>query len=215
MENSVFVSVGVKDDLTLISIRQFNKEDGINKDGVMIPIHEFASFMFQLKAIEQSFISTEQYIEKEEVKQEEQVEEEVDGKKSDLKKRLNATINERKRKQPPVAVVKSKQKPKTDPITMAFARALHGHIKSIVTSQCLGCMMNLMDHHDVCINPPMYVENFFSDALAALEDAEVFQLVDRERKKNPKVRKCPSKTVLQADSAWCERVKGTIIDLLC
>ena len=68
MENSIFISVGLKDGQTLITIRQFNKEDGtLSKDGLIIPINEFALFMFQLKSIEHSFITAEQPIVSDEV----------------------------------------------------------------------------------------------------------------------------------------------------
>ena len=48
-----------------------------------------------------------------------------------------------------------------DMITMAFAKALRAHIDGIVTSQCLGCMLNISydrGGHDLCSDPAKYVE---------------------------------------------------------
>ena len=99
---------------------------------------------------------------------------------------------------------------------MAFAKALRAHIDGIVTSQCLGCMLNISydrDWHDLCSDPDKYVEQFFEDAMAALQDDHVCAIMDEERKMNPKLPACPPKTILQADMQWCEHVKQTIINV--
>ena len=47
-----------------------------------------------------------------------------------------------------------------DIITMAFAKALRAHIDGIVTSQCLGCMLQLTREqggHELCSDPAKYV----------------------------------------------------------
>ena len=103
-----------------------------------------------------------------------------------------------------------------DMITMAFAKALRAHIDGIVTSQCLGCMLNISydrDGHDLCSNPAKYVEQYFNDAMTALEDDQVRAIMDEQRKMNPKLPACPSKTVLQADMRWREHLKQTIINM--
>ena len=99
---------------------------------------------------------------------------------------------------------------------MAFAKALRAHIDGIVTSQCLGCMLNISydrDGHDLCSDPEKYVEQFFEDAMAALHDDQVCAIMDEQRNLNPKLPACPSKTILQADMQWCEHVKQTIINM--
>ena len=61
--------------------------------------------------------------------------------------------------------------------------------------------------------PDKYVEKFFEDAMAALQDDQVCAIMDEERKINPKLPACPPKTVLQADMQWCEQVKQAIINM--
>ena len=102
-----------------------------------------------------------------------------------------------------------------DMITMAFAKALRAHIDGIVTSQCMGCMLNRYDRdgHDLCTDPVNYVEPFFNDAMTALEEWQVCAIMDEQRKMNPKLPACPSKSILQADMQWCEHVKQTIINM--
>ena len=99
---------------------------------------------------------------------------------------------------------------------MAFAKALRAHIDGIVTSQCLGCMLNISydrDGHDLCSDPEKYVEQLFEDAMTALEDDQVRAIMDEQRNMNPKLPACPPKTILQADMQWCEHVKQTIINM--
>ena len=72
-----------------------------------------------------------------------------------------------------------------DTITMAFAKALRAHIDGIVTSQCLGCMLNITydrDGHDLCSDPEKYVEQFFEDAMAALQDDQVCAIMTRRKR---------------------------------
>ena len=79
-------------------------------------------------------------------------------------------------------------------ITMAFAKALRVHIDGIVTSQCLGCMLNISydrDGHDLCTDPAKYVEQFFNDPMTALEDDQVRAIMDEQREMNPKLPACP------------------------
>ena len=70
-------------------------------------------------------------------------------------------------------------------VTMAFAKALRAHIDGIVTSQCLGCMLNISydrDGHYLCSDPAKYVKQFFEDAVTALQDIKFVLLwTSRER----------------------------------
>ena len=52
-----------------------------------------------------------------------------------------------------------------------------------------------------------------NDAMTSLEDYHVRAIIDEQRKLNPKLSACPSKTVLQADMRWREQVKQAIIDM--
>ena len=101
-------------------------------------------------------------------------------------------------------------------ITMAFENALLTHIDGIFTCQCFGCMLQFTREqggHELCSDPAKYVEQYFNDAMTALEDDQVRAIMDEQRKMNPKLSACPSKTVLQADMRWREHVKQTIINM--
>ena len=89
---------------------------------------------------------------------------------------------------------------------MAYAEVLKGHIDGIVRSQCLGCMVNSMDHHDICTDPPAYVNKYFNDAMMLLDDAQMCKVINE---KDPGT--YLSKTVLQENILLCERVKKAIV----
>ena len=89
---------------------------------------------------------------------------------------------------------------------MAYAEVLKGHIDGIIRSQCLGCMVNSMDHHDICIDPPTNVNTHFNDAMMLLDEARMCKVINE---KDPGT--YLSKTVLQGNSLWCERVKKAIV----
>ena len=55
------------------------------------------------------------------------------------------------------------------------------------------------DGHDLCSDPAKYDEQFFEDAMAAIQDDQDCAIMDEERKMNPKLPACPPKTMLQAD----------------
>jgi hypothetical protein len=83
------------------------------------------------------------------------------------------------------------------------------HINGIVKSQCLGCMMNRMDHHDICQDSGRFVPLYFNDAMMILDDEEMREVL---REKVPGVLYLP-KALHQANNEWCERMKEAIIDL--
>ena len=67
--------------------------------------------------------------------------------------------------------------------------------------------------HELCSDLAKYVEQYFDDAMMMLEDGQVRVVMDAQRKLNPKLPACPSKTILQADLRWREHVKQTIINM--
>ena len=94
-----------------------------------------------------------------------------------LRKRLHkaSTKNANKRFTPDEAkkrrtLREAKKRKLFDPNTMAYADVLKEHIDGIVRSQSLGCMGNSMDHHDICRDPPAYVNTYFNDAMMLLDE---------------------------------------------
>ena len=214
----VFVSLIMNGPNTWVHIRQFTSEEEAS-NGVMLSTADFASFMFQLKAIEQSFIGARsmEMIQKDVSSQVNNaiitpIINDCTANSASPRAGTKGELYERLKNAP-----KKRKLTKNNAITMAFARALRHHIDGIVTSQCLGCMLNLQpehEGHELCSNPKAYVEQYFNDAMLLLDDSQVQEIMDEQRKENPKLPACPPKTVLQADLAWCERVKKCIIDIL-
>ena len=237
--DGVFVSLVMNGSNTWVHIRQFAREGG-SENNVLLSSANFASFMFQLKAIEASFICDGQVtirnnsietIDKSVQTVDESVDTAPDEKSvyvaaaaaattavavtPPTAKRLRAgtkgELHERLKN-----VNKKRKMSKNDAITMTFAKALDQHIDGIVKSQCLGCMFNTSydrDGHDLCSDRETYVNKYFNDAMMLLEDAQVQAINLEQRQTNPRMSVCPPIAVLQADSAWCERVKKTIINL--
>ena len=244
--DGVFVSLVMNGSNTWVHIRQFAREDG-SENNVVLSSTNFASLMFQLKAIEASFICDAQIaIRNNSIetidKSVQTVDESVHA--IDDFVQMNTTPDDKSVAAatsaaavavvtPPTAkrlhagtkgalherlknVNKKRKMSRNDAITMTFAKALAEHNDGIVKSQCLGCMFNISydrDGHDLCSDRETYVNKYFNDAMMLLEDAQVQTIHLEQRQTNPRLPVCPPKAVLQAYSAWCERVKKTIINL--
>jgi hypothetical protein len=100
-----------------------------------------------------------------------------------------------------------------DNVSIAFATVLHHHIDRFVKRQCMGCFMNRSydeeDRHEVCRNTVDYVEKYFEQAMAHLEDREV----QVELSKLDETAICPPKLEMETDLDWCKRVQNIIIRL--
>jgi hypothetical protein len=224
-----------------VHIRQFLQIEGgtamvVNMDGVSLSGTNFASLLYQLKAIENSLLfgttttlqeeeQQQQQQEEQENQQEEQQDQSVQVPEKTKPKRAVGTTNKgymRKRylsAPPPRATevkevnkkkkttTKKKKKEDFDEYTMSFAQVLHGHIEGIVKSQCVGCVNNKMDHHDLCEDVPGLVDQFYDSALMMMDDAEVQAMMNDNY---PNMGKCPPKSVLYADAGWSMRVKEAI-----
>ena len=57
------------------------------------------------------------------------------------------------------------------------------------------------------------VEQYFDEAMMMLEDGQVSVIMDEQRRLNPKLESCPSKTIMQADLRWREHVMQMIINM--
>jgi hypothetical protein len=99
-----------------------------------------------------------------------------------------------------------------DDVAMAFAMVLRRHIETIINSRCLGCRMNKgydKEGHDMCNSAGDYVEEFFDEAMAMLQQYEV----ELEFSKRNPTTPCPLKTEMVKDKAWCRVVQNVIISL--
>ncbi len=286
----VFVNLAMKGTSTWVHIRQFTgvDEEGMVKiaNGLKLTTTDFASLMFQLKAIEKSFLNGERRVEvlaanvetvhttKSEhdkcdptvidltVKCEPSTDHTVkcepsgdytlkcesvtnqtytihtgkrvatemadgsragkrvatemaEGSRAGTKGELRDRLKNRAKKQKMSKMSKMPKMSKSsyDEITMAFAQVLRQHIDGIVKSQCLGCMMNSMEYHGLFSNPINYVNLFFDDAMNVLEDEQIRAIIDEQRKVQPNLVACPSKSIVQADAVWREEVKQLVISL--
>ncbi len=67
--------------------------------------------------------------------------------------------------------------------------------------------------HELCADPQKCVCEFFDDALNTLDEARVCEIMNEERRNNPRLPICPPKAIVQADRAWCEKIKQGILNL--
>ena len=243
--DEVFVSLVMNGPHTWIHIRQFAGEDA-TVNNVVLSSTNFASLMFQLKAIEASFIHDAQVtMRNNSIETANKSVQTVDKYVQTADESVQTVdefvqmvaVPDEKNTGTPAAVApatakrsragtkgelrerlrnaKKKRKMTKNDVT-TFAKALDQHIDGIVKSQCVGCMLNISydrDGHDLCSDRETYVNKYFNDALMLLEDAQVQAINLEQRQTNPKLRVCPLKAILQADSAWCERVKTAMINL--
>ncbi len=228
----VFVSIIMNGVSTWVHIRQF-----ASGDGIMLSTIDFAALMFQLRAIERSFLEHAISNVHTSVVETSVVE------TSDVSIQVVQTaiaqteVVQPPSTQPPVAEtpkavqtgrkrkdrsgtkgelrvrLKKTKLTKNNGVVFAFATVLRGHIDGMVRSQCLGCTLNLYTDHDLCRNPKAYVEQFFNSAMIVLEDEQVQEVMNEQRLVYPKLPDCPSKTVVQTDIILCERIKNMIINM--
>ena len=142
-ECTTYVSVNICGVYTHIQIKQL-LNDKINPSGLFLNSSDFASLMFQLKAIENTLLLNDKGI-KETLM-------DMSDKPSVTPKKLS-----RKRKYAETVVVK-----KLDNVIMkVYAQLLPNIIKDLIKTRCFGCMLNLdtnVDVHDICNNRQLCIE---------------------------------------------------------
>jgi hypothetical protein len=199
MENKVYISIDTSANETRVHIRQFN-----NLNGITLKAAEFSSFMFQIKAIERSFLESM-------VAQNSVVMEHVNQQNDSVKENNNdlveqSVMNEhiavdtaelKKKRKVHQAASNSTKKKRNEEVMNAYCNVLLTHIDAIVASQCLGCLINVDNAHDVCPNRDANINTYFDSAM---------QMVDEKQMKVSGY-KIPSKNVLITDLEWCEHVK--------
>ena len=94
-------------------------------------------------------------------------------------------------------------------IAEVYSQFLEPEIKSIVISQCVGCMVQSVENHDVCVNRVEYIDNFFDDAMNTIDEAAI----NKNLQDNFNLKRIISKKALLRDQHWCDSVKNILKSL--
>ena len=194
MANTTFVNLTVSGSYTSVHIRQFITRDNfdgtlqVNADGLFLTTEEFASLMFQLRAIEQSLCEKSRKLKTNN--------EQGETTTTSSKKRSNVTVDTS-------TITKAKRtKKQDDNIMMWYAKAVKTRIEELLRGDCFGCMMNLADDHK-CEGPVTeYVDQYFDRAMMVIDGDNAL--------KELKIKNGPSKLELIADANWCKELKEMI-----
>ena len=217
MESTTYVSVNLCGTYTYVQIKQIlNDRIGeesvkINPNGIFLNSSEFASMMYQLKAIENMFIRCD----KQETDSASDIAiQTISNKDSatscDIEKQSTTGSIKPKRKLKREDVkketiskkIKKEISESNESIMKAYAELLRIIISTLVKNRCFGCMLNLdisVGGHNICIDRKLYIEQYFIEAMALVDQAKVAELVDCEN--------IPSKSELIADTEWCNSLK--------
>ena len=161
----------------------------VNSDGLFLSTEEFASLMFQLRAIEQSFYEKSKKLVTET--------EQEDG--------TAAVICSRKRehvKEKTATTVKPKKTKKQDELLLWYGKLVKAKIEELVKEDCFGCLMNLMDQHKCDTPSNEYVDDYFDKAMALIDDSNDL--------KELTMKNCPSKLELLTNIKWCNELKQMV-----
>ena len=201
MANTTFVNLTVSGSYTSVHVRQFvtgeafNGSVRVNPDGLFLSTEEFASLMFQLRAIEQSLYEKSKSLVME-----------VEQKDEPTATTVGTSRKREHTKDETVAAtataVKPKRTKKQDELVSWYARSVKNKIDELVKSDCFGCMMNLMDQHKCDAPIREFVDDYFDRAIPLVDDSNI--------SKEIKIKNCPSKMELIANVNWCDEVKQII-----
>ena len=185
-ECTTYVSVNVCGTYTHVQIKQL-LNDKINPTGIFLNSSDFASLMFQLKAIENTLLLNDKGIK----------ETPID---TNVKLSVNTTKPNRKRK-----LVKTTVKKLDNVIMKVYAQLLPNLIKELVKTRCFGCMLNLdasIDVHDICNNRQLCIEQCFVEAMSLVDQAKLAELANGVT--------IPTLDELIVDTVWCSNLKNML-----
>ena len=182
-ECTTYVSVNICGVYTNIQIKQL-LNDKINPSGLFLNSSDFASLMFQLKAIENTLLLNNKGIKETPI---------------DTSVKLSVSSKKPSRKRKSVETVVKK----IDNVIMkVYAQLLPNIIKELIKTRCFGCMLNLdtnADVHDICNNRQLCIEQCFVEAMSLVDQAKVAELAN-----SVTIRTLDE---LIVDIVWCNNLK--------
>ena len=199
MTSTTFVNLTLSGQYTHIHMRQFMTENTfngnvrVNPDGLCLTTDEFASLMFQLRALEQSLtVATA----------------EKSGSTSTQTAAVAAAADPRKRPAAAAATAgdstaRMKKPKRYDDLVLWYARVVKGNCLELAKSECFGCMMNIMDQHEKC-------EASIDEHLIAYFDKAMALVDGSAAAKELKMKNCPDKLDLLTTEGWRDEVKHCI-----
>ena len=182
-ECTTYVSVNICGVYTHIQIKQL-LNDKINPTGIFLNSSDFASLMFQLKAIENTLLLNDKGIKETPI---------------DTSVKLSVSTTKPKRKRKSVGTVVKKL---DNVIMKVYAQLLPNLIKELVKTRCFGCMLNLdanLDVHDICNNRQLCIEQCFVEAMSLVDQAKLAELANGVT--------IPTLDELIVDTVWCNKLK--------
>ena len=219
--SSIYVSLFISGPYTTVHIRQhLNTVDDtsgntqVNRDGLFLTTDEFASLLFQLKAIEKSFKKEGRVDEGEE--RVACIKETVlpnDNTLSSIISNVSLDVvdsGKRKASAPPQSLRPASKKIRktSNSVKTWYANKIKGIIQRKLQDDCFSCLMDLPDSH-ICqthVNDAShkYLEKYFSTVLDGIDN----ELVINELKLTP----AKSRTIssLTQKENWRQAVQGII-----
>jgi len=185
-ECTTYVSVNVCGVYTHVQLKQL-LNDKINPAGIFLNSSDFASLMFQLKAIENTLLLNDKGIKETPIV-------------TNVKPSVSTTKPNRKRKSVGAVVKKS-----DNVIMKVYAQLLPNLIKELVKTRCFGCMLNLdanLDVHDICNNRQLCIEQCFVEAMSLVDQAKLAELSNGVT--------IPTLDELIVDTVWCSNLKNML-----
>ena len=185
-ECATYVNVNICGVYTHIQIKQLLNEK-INPSGLFLNSSDFASLMFQLKAIENTLILNNKGIK---------------GTHIDTSDKLFTTPKKPTRKRKYVETVVKKL---DDVIMKVYAQLLPNIIKDLIKTRCFGCMLNLdtnVDVHDICNNRQLCIEQCFVEAMSLVDQVKVAELANSTT--------IPKLDDLIVNTEWCTNLKNML-----
>ena len=175
-----YTNVYVEDGKTFVHVQQITQTGLINSNGLTFDMSNFSHFMLQMRGLESEMIH-----------------------QNKPKVTKNATKGHLKQR--------SKQYDKTAKMIMAevYSQFLEPEIKSIVISQCVGCMVQSVENHDICGNRVEYIDNYFYDAMNTIDESAI----KKNLQDNFNLKRIISKKSLLRDTHWCDCVKNILKSL--
>ena len=205
MQSTTYVSVNLCGSYTYVQIKQL-LNDGmgeesvkINPSGIVLNSSEFASLMYQLKAIENMFLRYN--------KQETESLCDIQSNKADDQQSTTGSIKPKRKlkdvKKETTTKKKKSETPTNESVMKVYAELLPIIIDGLIKSRCLGCMLNLdvtvVGSHNICFDRKMYTEQCFIEAMSLVDQVKVAELANSVI--------IPTLDELIVDVEWCNRLK--------
>ena len=178
--------------MAFVNFSSFNGEDFVTilhgADAIKLNLQEFSHLMLKLQGLESEIIK----------KSKQNGSRKITGsQRAQFKKRI------KKLKWTP-------NNPQFEKLVSVFSEHLVEEIKSIMVSQCVGCFLGKEENHDICINKPKCVEDYFEASMKNLDSENMHAILCNEYE----ICNTPSIEDLLSNKIFIKSVKAKLIDMM-